>query len=115
MWELPAVLLADAAENDLVRLEKSAPKSDTWRVICMLDGDSHPPAKLHQRIFAVVPREAPNLVLEKTVERAFESLHAQEEHAAHAWSCGAPFPIWKRSTKSAWRFPPSATPTHCWN
>jgi HD-GYP domain-containing protein (c-di-GMP phosphodiesterase class II) len=78
-WELPAVVLADATETDLARLEKSAPKSDAWRVICMLDGNSHPPAKLHPRIFAVLPHGAPSLVLEKTVERAFENLRAQEE------------------------------------
>ena len=79
-WELPAVLVADAAEDDLVRLEKSAPKSDAWRIICLLDGEAHPPAKLKSRIFAVLPRQVPCLVLEKTVEKAFENLRAQEEH-----------------------------------
>jgi HD-GYP domain-containing protein (c-di-GMP phosphodiesterase class II) len=78
-WDLPAVLLADAAENDLARLVRSAPKSDGWRIICLLDGDSHPPAKLHPRIFTVLPRKVPSLVLEKAVERAFESLRAQDE------------------------------------
>jgi HD-GYP domain-containing protein (c-di-GMP phosphodiesterase class II) len=83
--ELPAVLLADAAESDLARLEKSAPKSDAWRVICLLNGDTPLPAKLHSRIFAVLPREVPCLVLQKTVERAFENLRAQEErlHTRH--------------------------------
>ncbi len=56
VWELPAVLVVDAAEDDLVRLEKSAPKSDAWRIICLLDGDALPPAKLESRIFAVLPR-----------------------------------------------------------
>jgi HD-GYP domain-containing protein (c-di-GMP phosphodiesterase class II) len=78
-WDLPAVLLADAAENDLARLERSASKSDGWRIICLLDGDSQPPATLHPRIFTVLPRKVPSLVLEKTVERAFESLRAQDE------------------------------------
>jgi HD-GYP domain-containing protein (c-di-GMP phosphodiesterase class II) len=78
-WDLPAVLLADAAQDDLARVEKSAPKSDAWRIICMLDGDSHPPARLHPRIFTVLPRKVPSLVLAKTVERAFESLRAQDE------------------------------------
>ncbi len=72
--------MADAAEDDLVRLEKSAPKSDAWRIICLLDGEAHPPAKLKSRIFAVLPREVPCLVLAKTVEKAFENLRAQEEH-----------------------------------
>src|SRR5271157_4619680 len=80
LWELPAVLVADADEGDLACLERSAPKSDAWRIICLLDGEAHPPAKLKSRIFAVLPREVPCLVLEKTVEKAFESLRAQEEH-----------------------------------
>jgi HD-GYP domain-containing protein (c-di-GMP phosphodiesterase class II) len=78
-WELPAVLLADAAGKDLARLAKSAPKADAWRAICFLDGGARPPAKLHPRIFAVLPRQVPSLVLEKTIERAFEYLRAQEE------------------------------------
>jgi HD-GYP domain-containing protein (c-di-GMP phosphodiesterase class II) len=77
--DLPAVVLADAAENDLARLIKSGPKSDAWRVICLWDGDTPPPAKLNSRIFAILPREVPSLILEKTVERAFEMLRAQEE------------------------------------
>src|ERR1019366_4199715 len=59
--ELPAVLLADAAENDLARLEKSGPKSDAWQVICLLDEHTPPPAKLRSRIFAILPRGVPLL------------------------------------------------------
>jgi HD-GYP domain-containing protein (c-di-GMP phosphodiesterase class II) len=77
--ELPAVLLADAAGKDIARLAKSAPKADAWRAICFLDSGARPPAKLHPRIFAVLPRQVPSLVLEKTIERAFEYLSAQEE------------------------------------
>ena len=79
-WELPAVMVVDAAESDLVRLEKSAPKSNAWWIICLLDGEAHPPTKLKSQIFAVLPRGVPCLALEKTVERAFESIGAQEEH-----------------------------------
>jgi len=79
-WELPAVLVADAGEDDLVRLEKFAPKSDAWRIICLLDGEAHPPAKLKSRIFAMLPREVPSLAFAITVEKAFENLRAQEEH-----------------------------------
>ena len=79
VWELPAVFVADAAEDDFFRLEKSAPKSDAWRIICLLDGEARPPAKLKSRVFAVLPRDVPCQVLEKTVEKAFESLRAQEE------------------------------------
>jgi HD-GYP domain-containing protein (c-di-GMP phosphodiesterase class II) len=80
VWELPAVLVADAAEDDLARLEKSAPKSDAWRIVCLLDGDVRPPAKLKSRIFAMLPHNVSGLVLEKTIEQAFEHLRAQEEH-----------------------------------
>ena len=79
-WELPAVMVVDAAESDLVRLEKSAPKSNAWWIICLLDGEAHPPTKLKSQIFAVLPRGVPCLALEKTVERAFESIGGQEEH-----------------------------------
>ncbi len=79
VWELPAVLLVDAGEDDLARLEKSAPKSDAWRIICILDGAIPHSRKLKPRIFAVLPRDVSGIVLEKTVEKAFENLHAQEE------------------------------------
>jgi HD-GYP domain-containing protein (c-di-GMP phosphodiesterase class II) len=79
-WELPAVLVADAAEDDLARLEKSAPRTDAWRIICLLDGEVRPSAKLKSRIFAMLPRDVSRLVLEKTIEQAFEHLRAQEEH-----------------------------------
>ncbi|MFZ0964448.1 MAG: HD domain-containing phosphohydrolase [Terriglobia bacterium] len=79
VWELPAVIVADAAKGDLRRLEKSAPKSDAWRIICLLDGEAPLGAKLKSRIFAMLPRRAPRLVLENAVEKAFENLEAQEE------------------------------------
>jgi hypothetical protein len=79
VWELPAVILVDAAEDDLARVEKSAPKSEAWRIICLLDGDIRPSRKLKPRIFAMLPRDVSCVVLEKTVEKAFENLRAQEE------------------------------------
>lgn len=79
VWELPALLLVDAGEGDLARIEKSAPKSDAWRIICLLDGDLHPSRKLKPRIFAMLPRDVSSVVLGKTVEMAFEHLRAQEE------------------------------------
>ena len=42
VWELPAVLVVDAGEGDLLCLEKSAPKSDAWGIICLLDGRGAP-------------------------------------------------------------------------
>jgi HD-GYP domain-containing protein (c-di-GMP phosphodiesterase class II) len=79
-WELPAVFVADAASDDLARLSKSAPKSEEWGIIYLLNGEALPPARLKSHIFAVLPREAPCQVLAKTLEKAFESLRAQEEH-----------------------------------
>jgi len=109
------VFVADAAEDDFFRLEKSAPKSDAWRIICLLDGEARPPAKLKSRVFAVLPRDVPCQVLEKTVEKAFESLRAQEEQHHTRQELRRPYRISRRSTKLAWRFPPSAIPIRCWS
>jgi len=80
-WELPAVWIADEAQHDLARLEKLAPKGDSWRVVCLLDGGTPQRSKLNQRVFAVLPRKVPGVVLAKTLERAVENLQAQEERA----------------------------------
>lgn len=80
IWEFPAVLLVDVAENDLARLEKFAPKSDAWNAICLLDHEPNPPDKLKARIFGMLPREVPCHVLGNMVEKAFENLRAKEEH-----------------------------------
>ncbi len=79
-WETPAVIVADTAKGDLALLAKFAPRSDAWRIVCLLGGETETPAKLKSRIFAVLPRDVPSVVLAKTVEMAFESLRAQEEH-----------------------------------
>ena len=79
-WEVPAVLVVDAAEDDLLRVQKSGPKSDGWRIVCLLDGEANLPTKLKSLIFAVLPRDATHLTLAKTIEKAFEEIHAQEEH-----------------------------------
>jgi len=78
-WELPAVVIADQAQNDLARMERLAPKADSWRVICLLDGKALPRSKLQQRVFAVLPRNVPVVVIEKAVQRAIENLQALEE------------------------------------
>ncbi len=78
-WELPAVLIADAAEDDLVRLAAWELKPEGWSVICLMDGARRPAARLDPYIFAVIPRQAASLVLERTVARAFEALRVQEE------------------------------------
>jgi len=78
-WKLPAVLIAEVAEDDLDRLQAWGPASGAWSIICLQDGDRRPPAQLDPRIFAVLPRQASTPVLARTVTRAFETLQAQEE------------------------------------
>jgi HD-GYP domain-containing protein (c-di-GMP phosphodiesterase class II) len=82
-WKLPAVLLADAGEDSLSGIEHRLPAGAAWQVIYLMKGSSLVPMRVRQseRVFAVLPREAVGLVLEKTVARAFDSLRAQEESA----------------------------------
>ncbi len=79
--KLPAVLIADAARDDLGKIEKSAPRDEAWRVIYLVDGDAPARARLSPRVFAVLPRKASQLVLRKSVESAFESLRSAEGRA----------------------------------
>ncbi len=77
--ELPAVFIADATHDDIQRVRKLVSAGDSWRVIWLMDGKRPIPAKLARQVFAVLPRKVPGVVLEKAVQRAFESLQAQEE------------------------------------
>ena len=47
-WDLPAVLIADEREDDLKSLSKLAPKDDTWRMICLLEGEKPPRTELER-------------------------------------------------------------------
>ena len=80
-WRLPAVVLADASEDSLSGIEKIFPKDPGWQVIYLMKGESLVPARVREsdRVFAVLPRAASRLVLEKTVARAFDSLREVEE------------------------------------
>ena len=78
-WKLPAVFIADASKDDMALLEQVAPGSDSWNVVCLLDGDAPPKSKLNDRAVTVLPRKVPAAILEKTVERAFENLRSREE------------------------------------
>src|SRR2546427_11033137 len=73
-WRLPAVIIADAGEDELEGIEKIAPEEDEWRVIYLLRGASTPWFGSSQRVFALLPDRVPLVVIEKTLERAFESL-----------------------------------------
>ena len=78
-WDLPAVLIADEREDDLKSLAKLAPKDDTWRMICLLQGEKPPRTEVDGHLFALLPPKTSSAVLAKTVESAFENLHLEEE------------------------------------
>jgi len=78
-WESPAVVIVESG-NDLVRLEKLAPKAIAWSAIYLLKGKEPPDGVASSRaVFALLPRRAPAAALEKAIERAFDSLEAMEE------------------------------------
>ncbi|MBI1940320.1 MAG: GAF domain-containing protein [Acidobacteria bacterium] len=76
-WDLPAILVVEGTEDDLRRIKRSAPREDSWRLIYLLDGRA--PRRMGDRVFAVLPRKAPPLVIEKTVESAFENLRTDAD------------------------------------
>ncbi len=82
-WQLPAVLLADAGADSLSGIEHLFPSDGAWQVIYLMEGSKLVPAKVRDssRVFAVLPRQAAGMMLEKTVAQAFDTLHAQEETA----------------------------------
>ncbi len=79
-FRLPAVLLADAREDDLPGIERRFPRDSAWCVVYIVR-DSLVPARLQEsrRVFAVLPRAAARPIVEKTFQRAFDSLRAREE------------------------------------
>jgi HD-GYP domain-containing protein (c-di-GMP phosphodiesterase class II) len=78
-WDLPAVLVADAREDNLKEIERLAPQSGGWRLIYLLQGNTLPKSRFNGRLFAVLPRQAPRAVLERAVESAFDTLQMEEE------------------------------------
>jgi HD-GYP domain-containing protein (c-di-GMP phosphodiesterase class II) len=78
-WALPAVLVADAREDDLKQIERLAPKSGAWRLIYFLQGNVPPKTRFDGRLFALLPRQTPPAVLERAVASAFDTLRIEEE------------------------------------
>jgi HD-GYP domain-containing protein (c-di-GMP phosphodiesterase class II) len=78
-WELPAVFIADANQDDMIFLERAGPKSDLWSLICLWDGGVPPISNLNEKVFALLPRDVPVAVLEKSVEMAFRHLRSMEQ------------------------------------
>ncbi len=78
-WDLPAVLVADASEDDLRSIERRSPQGESWRLIYFLDRPLPARARGDGHLFAVLPRQAPPTTLAKAVESAFNTLHSEEE------------------------------------
>lgn len=78
-FEQPAVVVAEAHRDHIAQIEKLAPQGDAWRLIYLLDGETAPWPALSNRVFAFLPDRVPRAMLERVVERAFESLRAVEE------------------------------------
>ncbi|MGE5326685.1 MAG: hypothetical protein ACM3NO_06570, partial [Deltaproteobacteria bacterium] len=66
-WQLPAVLLADAAQDSLAGIEQLLPPKGAWQVIYLMDGGKLVPPKVrdHTHVFAVLPRRDAGVMLEK--------------------------------------------------
>jgi HD-GYP domain-containing protein (c-di-GMP phosphodiesterase class II) len=81
-WQLPAVLIADAAKDDVRQLERRTPTNGQWRVISLLKGDAPPRSrsKLDTHVFATLPYDASRFILQNTIEKAFENVRSESEH-----------------------------------
>ncbi|MBZ5515417.1 MAG: GAF domain-containing protein [Acidobacteriia bacterium] len=78
-WIFPAVLVANAREDDPKAIERLAPKSGAWRLIYFLEGHSLPKTRFDGRLFAMLPSPTPQAVLARTIESAFDTLRLEEE------------------------------------
>ena len=79
VWESPAVVVVESG-NDLARLGKLAPKLTAWSAIYLLKGKEPPDGVASSSaVFALLPRRAPAIVLERAIERAFDNLETREE------------------------------------
>lgn len=78
-WELPAVVIAEAGHDDIEGIERMSPEADQWRLIVLLDGEVPPHLSTSNRVFALLPRHSPRVVIEKSVERCFESIQSLAE------------------------------------
>jgi HD-GYP domain-containing protein (c-di-GMP phosphodiesterase class II) len=79
LWELPAVVFAEAGQDDLEQIAKSGPNGDDWRLIVLVDGEILPRSSTSDRVFVLLPRRAPRVTIEKSVERCFESMQSRGE------------------------------------
>lgn len=91
-WTFPAVILLDAVPSHLALLHRLIPKNDSWGAVCFIpdrppqnepavpSGSAELDRLLRNRhILAWLPRQAPRIILEATLARAFEDLRTQEK------------------------------------
>lgn len=78
-WDLPAVILADARTDALEWIERIGPDEDAWRLIYLFEPSTAARPALSDRVFLDLPYGTPGFVLEKAIDRAFESLLSLEE------------------------------------
>lgn len=78
-WELPAVVIVEADQDDLEEVERTGPQDADWRLIVLLDGEIPPRASSSDRVFALLPGHSPRVVIEKSVERCFESMQSRQD------------------------------------
>src|SRR2546427_13159754 len=62
-WELPAVIIADAGEDELEHIEKIAPEEDEWRGVYLLRGGGPPRFGSSPRVVAGRPERLPPAVM----------------------------------------------------
>jgi HD-GYP domain-containing protein (c-di-GMP phosphodiesterase class II) len=79
-WNSPAVLVADAREDDLRSIQKSTPAAGEWRLIYLQDNPSTARSRLDARLFAILPRQVSKAMLAKAIDSAFDTLRVEEEH-----------------------------------
>jgi HD-GYP domain-containing protein (c-di-GMP phosphodiesterase class II) len=80
--ELPAVLIADSAQDDIRRLARMAPRGGHWRAVSLLKGDtpSRSRSKEDIHVFSNLPQHVSHSVLESTVQKAFDHLRSEIRH-----------------------------------
>ena len=77
---LPAVVIADPDQYPPDHLDELEFPGEAWCVLYMLPSGRVLAEPLSDRIFALLPEGAPRPMLERTIERAFESLHLTAEN-----------------------------------
>ena len=77
--EFPAVVIAQTDTDPLEVIRQLTPPEAPWCAIYLLRSDAVVDALANDRVFALLPERVPRLMLERTLERAFESLSATED------------------------------------